>query len=150
MSIQPAIEKDIPEMVRLASLMHEESAYSRFNFDADKLANNFAFWISSADYFVVIARDDAGETVGGYCGYVTEYFFGKDLIACDLGLFIDPKRRGGMTAVKLVKAFENWAASKGVKEVCPGTTTMVAPERTSRMYELLGYKVVGSIFKKEV
>jgi len=150
MNIQPATEKDIPEMVRLGSLMHEESAYNKFDFDLDKVARNFAFWINNPDYFAVVAKDDSGELVGGYCGYVTEYFFGKDLIACDLGLFIDPKRRGGMTAIKLIKAFEDWAASKGVKEVCPGTTTMVAPERTSRMYELLGYKVVGSIFKKEV
>lgn len=150
MSIRVATEKDVPEMVRLSSLMHAESAYSKFNFDAVKLTNNFTFWVKSPDYFVAIAKNDAEETVGGYCGYVTEYFFGKDLIACDLGLFIDPNHRGGMTAVRLVKAFEDWAKSKGVKEVCPGTTTMVAPERTSRMYELLGYKVVGSIFKKEV
>ena len=150
MNIERATAEDIPEMVRLSSLMHKESAYSKFNFDAVKLANNFAFWVNNPDYFVVIAKDDNGETVGGYCGYVTEYFFGKDLIACDLGLFIDPERRGGMTAIRLIKAFEDWAKSRGAKEVCPGTTTMVAPERTSRLYERLDYKVVGSIFKKEV
>jgi GNAT superfamily N-acetyltransferase len=150
MNIELATAKDIPEMVRLGSLMHKESAYAAFDFDFNKVANNFKFWVSSPDYFVAVAKDEDGNLIGGYCGYVTEYFFGKDLIACDLGLFIDPDRRGGMTAVRLIKAFEDWAQSKGAKEVCPGTTTMVAPERTSRLYERLGYKVVGSIFKKEV
>lgn len=150
MKIGPATVDDIPELVRLSYLMHGGSAYSKFNFDLDKIASNFAFWVSSPDYFVVTAKDEDGMIVGGYCGYVTEYFFGKDLIACDLGLFVEPSRRGGMTAIRLIKAFEDWAKSKGAKEVCPGTTTMVAPERTSRLYERLGYLVVGSIFKKEV
>lgn len=150
MKIERASVEDVPELVRLSSLMHAESSYSKFNFDLNKISNNFYFWVSSPEYFVAVAKDDCGSIVGGYCGYVTEYFFGKDLIACDLGLFVEPSRRGGMTAVKLIKAFEDWAQSKGAKEVCPGTTTMVAPERTSRLYEHLGYSVVGSIFKKEV
>lgn len=150
MKIERASVEDVPELVRLSSLMHAESSYSKFNFDLNKISNNFYFWVSSPEYFVAVAKDDCGSIVGGYCGYVTEYIFGKDLIACDLGLFVEPSRRGGMTAVKLIKAFEDWAQSKGAKEVCPGTTTMVAPERTSRLYEHLGYSVVGSIFKKEV
>jgi len=50
--------------------------------------------------------------------------------------------------VKLITAFEEWAFAKGVKEVCPASSTMVAPERTAMLYNLLGYTNVGSLFKK--
>jgi hypothetical protein len=83
-----------------------------------------------------------------YAGYITEYYFGKDLIAQDLLLFVDPTKRGGLAAVKLITAFEDWAFAKGVKEVCPASSTMVAPERTAMLYNLLGYTNVGSLFKK--
>lgn len=149
MIIRRATEQDLPEMIRLGSIMHQESVYSDLDYDPGKLLANGRDWLKFPDlYFLAVAEDNSGQVIGMYAGFVSEYYFGRDLCAYDLLLFVDPSRRGSMAAVMLVKAFEDWAWSVGAKEVCPGTTTMVAPERTSRLFQALGYTVVGSIFKK--
>lgn len=149
MIIRRATEADLPIMIELGAKMHEESVYSRFDYDPDKLLANGRDWLKFPDlYFLAVAEDNTGQVIGMYAGFISEYYFGRDLCAYDLLLFVDPSRRGGMAAVMLIKAFEEWAWSLGAKEVCPGTTTMVAPERTSRLFHHLGYTVVGSIFKK--
>lgn len=151
MIIRAATLDDVPALVRLSSMMHAESAYSKFEFIPAKMEFNFINWISDpGSWFVCVAESSEKQIIGAYCGYITEYMFGSDILAYDMGLFVDPSKRGGMAAIRLIKAFENWAQFKNAKEVCPGTTTMVASDRTSKLYEKLGYKVVGSIFKKEV
>ena len=146
--IRPFTLKDLPTMVELGKIMHEESVYRDLDFDAQKLIDLGHHYIANPETCWSAVAEVDGRIIGMYAGYITEYYFGKDLIAQDLLLFVDPTKRGGLAAVKLITAFEDWAFAKGVKEVCPASSTMVAPERTAMLYNLLGYTNVGSLFKK--
>jgi GNAT superfamily N-acetyltransferase len=149
MRIRPATREDLPAMIALGAKMHAESAYAGFDFDTSKLVDLGLHYIANPDTcFAVVCEDDHGHLLGMHAGYVSEYYFGRDLIASDLLLFVDPGKRGSLAAAKLVRAFEEWAFAKGAQEVCPGSSTMVAPERTAKLYERLGYTVVGNLFKK--
>ena len=146
--IRPFTLDDLPTMVELGKIMHEESVYRDLDFDAQKLIDLGHHYIANPERCWSAVAEVNGRIIGMYAGYITEYYFGKDLIAQDLLLFVDPTKRGGLAAVKLITAFEDWAFAKGVKEVCPASSTMVAPERTAMLYNLLGYTNVGSLFKK--
>lgn len=149
MLVRTATAADIAPMIELGALMHDESAYAAFDFDRDKLQALGCAYLSRPDqYFLAVCEDDHGKLLGMHAGYICEYYFGRDLIASDLFLFVDPCKRGSLAAALLVKAFEEWAFAKGAREVCPGSSTMVAPERTAKLYERLGYTVVGNLFKK--
>ena len=150
MIIRPATEADVPRIYELSEGIFNESVYARTCvYSPEKVAHLVTqVMLPNPDrWFLYLAEND-GTIIGMYAGFLTEYYFSQDLMACDLALFVDPTKRGGLAAVKLVQAFEEWAFAHGAKEVCPATSTMVAPERTASLYKLLGYDIVGNMFKK--
>ena len=149
MIIRPATREDLPAMIALGAKMHAESVYAGFDYDTSKLVDLGMHYLAHPNECSLLVCEDAhGRLLGMHAGYISEYYFGRDLIASDLLLFVDPCKRGSLAAALLVRAFEEWAFAKGAKEVCPGSSTMVAPERTAKLYERLGYTVVGNLFKK--
>lgn len=149
MRVRLATIDDIPEMIELGARMHAESVYSAFDYDREKLFDLGKNCVENPDRcFAGVCEDAHGQLLGMHVGFISEYYFGRDLIATDLLLFVDPCKRGSLAAALLVKAFEEWAFARGAMEVCPGSSTMVAPERTAKLYERLGYTVVGNLFKK--
>lgn len=150
MIIRPATEADVQHIYALSEGIFNESLYARTcEYSPEKVAHLVTqVMLPNPDrWFLHLAEKD-GSIIGMYAGFLTEYYFSKDLMACDLALFVDPTKRGGLAAVKLVQAFEDWAFAHGAKEICPATSTMVAPERTALLYQFLGYEVVGNMFKK--
>lgn len=150
MIIRPATEADVPRVLELSEGIFNESVYARTcTYSPEKVAHLVTqLMLPNPDrWFLCLAEND-GITIGMYAGFLTEYYFSQDLMAVDMALFVDPSKRGGLAAVKLVQAFEEWAFARGAKEVCPATSTMVAPERTAMLYQFLGYDIVGNMFKK--
>jgi GNAT superfamily N-acetyltransferase len=129
----------------LARTMRDEGSFSKNSWNPTKLQAA----LSSPNVFCALVQDDDGY-YGGIIGLVAEQFFGDDLIACDLGLFILPEKRGTSAAPRLIQAFEQWAKERGAKEVHMGQTTGVEMDRTRRLYEAMGYEVVGFSAKKEI
>ena len=96
-----------------------------------------------------MARDGDG-FYGAIIGMITEEIFGDDLIACDLGLFVSPSKRGSSAAPQLVEALEHWAKSAGAKEIHLAQSTGIEVNRTRRFYEGMGYEVVGVVTRKRI
>ena len=73
-------------------------------------------------------------------GAITEQFFGRDLYAFDVALYIEPPYRGsGFAAARMIREFEKWAAGNGVAEIHLGVSTGVNTARTAEFYKRLGY-----------
>ena len=67
-----------------------------------------------------------------FIGFITEYYFGKDLYASDLTYYVDQTRRGSVAAGKLFRDFETWATKRGAKRLNPATSTGINPDRTKK------------------
>lgn len=141
---------DIPETVELARKFVEESAFSRFQFSHEKMAANLSLAVTHPHIAFCHVVEHEGRLVGALVGYISEFFFGPDLIASDSGWFILPEYRGSRSAVKLLKNFEKWAKANGAKEVAMGVSTDVSPEKTGALLQKLGYKHVGGNYKLAV
>lgn len=139
---------DIPETVDLARRFVEESAFSRFDFSHEKMAANLSLAITHPNRAFCHVVEHDGKLVGALVGYISEFFFGRDLIASDSGWFILPEYRGSRSAIRLLKNFEKWAKANGAAEVAMGISTDVAPEKTGALLQKLGYRPVGGNFKK--
>lgn len=146
--IRAATHDDIPRLVELGQLLHDTSSYASSGINPEKVATLLGQLIDGLG--VVFAAEVGGEVVGGFAGAITEQWFSDDLIAFDYSLFIEPDKRHGLTALKLILAFQNWAKAKGAKEIRMGITTGMNVEGTSRLYRHLGFKYVGPLFQMEV
>lgn len=139
---------DVEALVVMGRDMHEEAPeHQRKDFSLEKtrrLVQSLCGVLPPppvpACVFVAIC---GGEPVGMMGGFVTEHFFGHDRVASDYGLYVRPEHRGGSAAVRLVRAFEEWATQFDPFEIMPGVTTGVRTEKTVSFYRKLGYEVNG-------
>lgn len=139
---------DVPAMIELGKQMHEESSFAGLQYDEQKLYDMGIVYIANPEiYFAKVAEKD-GVIYAMYVGYISEYYFSKDLAGFDQLLFVAPEKRGGIAAMRLIKEFEEWAYSNGAKEVRPACSTGVQSEKTRQLYEALGYETVGYTFRK--
>lgn len=146
--IRVATISDMPRLLELGQMLISESALSRFKFDFGKASDSLANIITGGG--VVFVAEQDGEIIGGFAGGITELWYSREKIGFDYSLFVQPGRRNGLTAIKLVTAFEAWASELGAVELHLGISTGVNIDGTTRLYEHLGYEHIGPLFKKKV
>lgn len=146
MKLRMANPDDLPAIVVLGRVMHQESSFAPMDYDVDRVKETISDLMNKSQ-FVVVAEDTNGEVIGGMAGMVTQSWFGNDMVANDLALFIHPDHRGGLMVVRLVKAFVHWAKLAGAKQIRPG---VVSGSRTAEaLYDRLGFTRCGATFCME-
>ena len=133
------------DVLRLGKMMQMESGYGEFVFDGGRLLG----FLERSDVYCALARV-GGEIIGGIVGCIAPHFFTTTLMAKDMALYIDPAHRGGSSAVRLVRGFEQWAKELGAKEVMLGQSTGIEIEKTRRWFEAIGYTVCGFTTRRAV
>lgn len=139
-TIRPATHDDLDLLMPIAEAMHKESPrYSKLAFSHAKVLQLYINLINSDACLLLIAERD-GEILGGVAGFVSPHWFSDDLVANEYGVFILPDHRGGMTAVRLVRGYIDWAKSKGAQMIQMGISTGVHVEETEALYQAIGLK----------
>lgn len=146
--IRPATHEDIPRLVELGAIMHSTTNYNHLVYMPEKTGAFLGTLINGEG--VMFVAEVGGLLVGGLAGGLTEQWFNSDLIAFDYCLFVEPGRRQGLIAVKLVLAFQEWARLQGAKQIHMGVTTGVNVSNTARLYARLGFKYDGPLMKMEI
>jgi len=147
--IRKATLEDIERMVELGAEMHLESSYRCYDFNPTKTANTLVSVIEDRRGIAIVAEKD-GIIVGGFLGNVSSHYFGNDLVASDMALFVTKEERRGRLAIRLLTEFMDIADSLGAKHISIGTTTGVNADRVKALYEHFGLKHVGYHFHKGV
>ena len=134
---------DIPFLLIMGNNMHKESRYAIYPFDDLKGARMLRELIVSRQG-IVLMTDNAF-----LMGRVAEYFFGPTLYAYEYVLYVEPSARGGMDAVKLVKAYIVRAQILGAEDVHIENTTLVNTARSETFFLRMGFKRIGGNFVME-
>jgi GNAT superfamily N-acetyltransferase len=148
MEYSNATYDDIPEIVALGSLNHEESRFRDIPYDNRTCVQNAIMRLQTPeDSFMMVAKHE-GEIVGYLIGGKFPYIFNNNAYyAADELIYVDPAFRGKLVAKRLISYFTDWARRNGCSEVAIGTITEIATERTKKLYERVGLKEVGSLFR---
>ncbi len=149
--IRRALAADLERLVALAELMHAESRFRIFRFAAPKVRNVLQGLIDSPDAgLVLVAVDETSTIVGAIALLCAEQWFSDERVVQDFGLFVDPKHRGGLAAVRLVAEGERWARERGARTYELGINTGVQVERTARLFERRGLARTALLYVKEL
>jgi GNAT superfamily N-acetyltransferase len=146
--IRTATKDDIPRILELGNLLHKTSSFSHLPFDEAKVEALMRNIMDGAG--VVFVSEVDGIIIGGIAGGVTEFWFCGERIGFDYSFFIHPDFRGGMSAPRLIIAFKEWARLNGAIEIHMGVTTGIHTEATGRLYEKMGFRLAGPLYKMEV
>lgn len=147
--IRQAVIDDLPDIVRLAVQMHNESRFMKFLFHEEKVRAFLSTLIDAPDGFLWVADDGDGEVIGAMAATVFELWFSSDRIAQDVGLFVRPSRRGTSAAAALVDRYLVWARERGAVDAEIGVSTGVHPDRTGAFLQRLGGREVGRLYSWE-
>jgi len=142
-----AEKKDIIPMGNLGYQMYKEGAFKELNWDFDKVHRLTEHYIKNPKTHFALCAYDGDKLVGMIMGYLTPYYFGNDMLACDHLWYVDPKYRGSRTGLRLLKEFRSWSLDLGAKEVCIGVSTGTDVDRTGALLERIGFVHVGGTYK---
>ena len=139
--IREATREDAPAIVDILAALHEITSFAPVDFSEVKAKHAVVSFIEGGQFARVIDLD--GEIAGVMIGIVFPTWFGSDLIAVDIALYVKPECRG-FASVRLVKQFIAWAKDKGAKQIRPGIST--GDKSGGRIYRSLSFKDLGESF----
>ena len=147
MAIRDAVLSDLPRIVELGRMLHQESPrFARMAFNEIKAADFLAGLIQSGDGFLVVSERD-GQIVGGMAAMVAREWFSDERFAYDVSLFIEPQYRGSILPLRLLLSYKDWAKSKGLLFAVAGVGTGINVERTTELYRRAGMTDIGMILE---
>ena len=140
----------INEIVELLHDMHNESDYKGMTFNADYLALAIKNAMKSPDYLIIGSIEDK-KIVGLLIARIEMFSFSMDdRQSQDMAVYVIPKKRGSLTAVRLLKEYISWAKVRGVKRICLGISTCINVEKTEKLYTGLGFTKFACNYKMEI
>lgn len=142
-----ATPNDLADIAAMGIAMHKESSFAAMAYDVERVKETIG-GLMDKNQFVVVAEGTTGEIVGCMAGMVQQSWFGDDMVANDLALYLKPGVRGGRLAFRLVMAFVTWARMAGAKQIRPGVISGSQP--AERLYAGMGFKRCGATFVMEV
>lgn len=144
--------EEIVPMVMAGKMLHKRSAFRHMDYDVDRVVRIAMTALTQPNkYFLkVIAYNDT--PVGVLFCYLSESFFGKDLVASDFVFFIVPQMQGkcSLAVKEIVDEYQFWAAANGAKRINLGCSTEIDSERTAKLFEHLGLPQTGTLHSVEV
>jgi GNAT superfamily N-acetyltransferase len=151
--IWEATHEDLVQVVALGIRMHAESPeYRDFPMDGQKLLKLYRDMIDGDRGLILLSGDGpGGEAVGLALGFVAEFFFGRDLQAGELAIYVHPEHRSkGRHGVRLVNTLEGWARSLGCVRLRLGVSAGIDNGGVGRLYEGLGFRPAGGAYSKDL
>lgn len=109
---------DVPAAVALGKRFAVE--FERFRgliYNEEKCTARVSANIANPNFFFLILETSDGEIIGFLAGYLAEYDFADDYFADEWHFYIVPEYRGGIAAIKMLKAYENWCREKNAREM---------------------------------
>ena len=146
--IRLATLDDIPEIARLGAVFHEQAGWVEIPYiEADCAASLSAFM--DMPNFISLVSDDGG--INGMISGITSpvYFNHAHTSGEELFWWVD-ETAPQMVGVKLLKALENEAKSRGVATWQMKSLARLGGERMVKLYERLGYRASERTFIKEL
>jgi GNAT superfamily N-acetyltransferase len=156
MVIRPATDADVPRIVEMAERFYPESPYPAIYGD---MGPNQAAGLALVamrgheqhiEPGVLLVAEEGDELVGMVCLAKDRATFNPAVtIASELVFWIEPEHRGGMAAVRLLKAAEDAARERGI-EVNRMAVLSSSPPQAAALYERMGYALTESYYSKRL
>lgn len=123
-------------------------------FDVDIAFDSLQRFAENDSYglFVINGINKFGddEFIGCMIASVDRTWWSSQKMAEDILLFVKEEHRGSLAAVKLIQAYKDWALAKEADVIRLSSMSGIKPERTAKLYQRLGFDLVGMVNLLEV
>ncbi len=146
--IRPATHNDIDDIARLGALFHAQAGWDEIAYKVEDCARSLHNLMSS-DAFICLVSEGAGIN-GMVSGVISPVYFNHAHVSGEeLFWWVSPEAPQ-MTGIKLLKALEEEAKSRGVATWQMKSLARLGGERMIQLYERFGYRASERSFIKEL
>lgn len=143
------IADDLVPVITHGREMHKNSTLRNLQYDPRQLGDTLLNLAASEHGAVILAEAD-GEVVGFVLALVSKSFFGPDLVASELAVYVTPEYRGTRAGVKLVRAYVAWAKSRGAKRINSGNSAGMDDQKYLKLLTFAGFQPAGSLVYQDI
>ena len=146
--IRDANLKDVAELIEFLTPFHDDGGYKDISINRDIAKKNLtAIFSSKMHHIWVVERD--GQICAALGVVSTELWFSRRHYATNLFFCANGKGRG--SAGFLLRKFKAWVQSKPIiRDVTLGVTSEIGDvERIEKLYQAVGFKKLGGLFRLE-
>jgi len=144
MIVRPATFKDLATIISSGEEMHKSSNFKHLEWDARFFGENVVNLISSDNHDVLVAETDDGIVGGILCG-VGPGISTRDPVAYELAFYVIPDARRSSAAPKLLRAYRDWAISRGAKRITAGNSAGAPDDGYVKLLTRAGFERTGSL-----
>ena len=150
MAVRFARIDDIPALVALGRHMHGITRFSAFVYDEARVAQALRAALQDAQgrYVCLVAESQGGAVVGVLLAVLERHIFSDQITASVMHYDVLPDNRMGGWGVRLLRAFEQWAANRRVFEITFGVNSGGDHDRVGKFARRMGFEKVGENFVK--
>lgn len=150
MLVRAATLEDLDTLVYWGKRLTDESPrFKNQGFSAERAEKLFAHLIDKLGS-ILIVMDHYMNPVGGLIGVLDTDWRTGQMLAFEQGIYVLPEYRNTGAASDLIETFKVWAEMNGADRIQVGTITGIYAERTVKLYESLGFELVGYVLEMEV
>ncbi len=129
----------IEDILDLCEQMHAETLYKSMSYDRETMRKTVEYMIDRGQ-FVYFEKGCV------MLGTASKSFFGPEIVASDVLIYVSPECRGNGIAKRALTSFKQWATDNGAKMINIGQTTGVTGEEFNALAERLGFRVIGKVY----
>ncbi len=149
--IRPARPDDLPDLLQCGVEFLEAGAQTyAVSPNPEELRGILVRFLAHPDMCVLVAERD-GEILGGLVGTLTQLWFAPTVsVAAELAWFVRAHARGGAAAVRLLRAFESWAATRHVAYVTVSCIPSLKGDAVATLFARAGYHEAERAFLRRI
>lgn len=142
MRVRAATPADLPQLIELTLRLKPKTPWAGIELDRPALVRTYSMCMSSLFGCAFVLEDKGGRVTGMIIGVAQQLWWSRRRYATDL-VFYSEKGDGR----RLLQAFRRWAWSvPGVVEITMGQSSGIDIERTRKLYERAGMKLIGHMY----
>jgi GNAT superfamily N-acetyltransferase len=145
--IRRAVESDIDACVEMGRKFHSVTGVDEIEYSAESAKDTLTHLLSGDGCLFV--ADKSGAIVGMAAALKYPHYMNRaQSVAQELFWWVEPEHRGGMTAMRLLMALEQWATDEGCKMLTMICLPIDSP--AENIYRRFGYRALEKSFVKEL
>lgn len=142
MKLRQATTNDVDYILKLVEMFSSENVYLSKNLaDAKVLRESVSYFVTSPDYLALVW--DGGVFIGG----AVNMMFGRDPVATEILLFVDPAKRGHSPVKEVLERLEAWAKERELTSV---VFHLLGDNPRGDFLTRAGYKLCEASYVKEI
>lgn len=142
--VRTAEMSDLAEIIKMGREMHSTCNFSHLQFDPRHFGEFVVNLIAGENHEVFLAESD-GNVTGALLCSTCPSMISPDLVAYEHAFFVRPAHRSLGAALKLLRAYREWAVAQGARRINAGNSAGMPDEGYVKLLSREGFTRAGSL-----